>query len=141
MLIPCVAIALLGAFVRRSFVRSIDAKGVSGSFGQRFLWSKLYYVDHVTKHTRVGGASHSIKDNQLELIFEGGKLIIPPMIHDREGIWDLINRLPVEVRDDGVVRLGARPTIDAEAVLIGRTAPREPMDKFAWSRRSRRLRS
>src|SRR5215203_1902362 len=55
MLIPCGVIALLGAYVRRGFARSLDAEGVSGSFGQRFPWEKLYYVDHVTKHLRAGG--------------------------------------------------------------------------------------
>ncbi|HEY0428163.1 MAG TPA: hypothetical protein VGC76_10310 [Pyrinomonadaceae bacterium] len=40
----------------------------------------------------------------MELVFENAKLIIPPLIHDREQIWNLINSMPVEVRDDGVVR-------------------------------------
>ena len=103
-LIPCGVIALLGAYVRRWFAKSLDAEGVSGSFGQRFLWGKLYYVDHVTKVFRAGGATRRIKDNQLELVFEGGKLIIPPLIHGRAEVWNLINRMPAEVRDDGVPR-------------------------------------
>jgi hypothetical protein len=56
-----------------------------------------------------------IKDNQLELVFEGGKVIIPPLIHDRASIWELINRMPAEVRDDGISREGRRQTADAEA--------------------------
>src|SRR5678816_160815 len=82
MLIPCGAIALLGRYARRGFAKYLDAEGVSGSFGQRFPWGKLYYVDHVTKHIRAGRVSHRVKDNQLELVFEGGKVIIPPLIHD-----------------------------------------------------------
>ena len=36
MLIPCGMIALIGAYVRRGFVKSLDAEGARGSFGQRF---------------------------------------------------------------------------------------------------------
>ena len=104
LLIPCGVIALLGAYVRKGFVKSLDTEGVSGSFGQRFQWGKLHYVNHVTKHFRAGGVGHRVKDNQLELVFEGGKLIIPPLIHNRAAVWELINGMPVEVRDDGVQR-------------------------------------
>jgi len=106
MLFPCGLIAVLAAYVRRGFAKSLDAEGVKGSFGQRFLWGKLYYVDHVTKHIRAGGVSRRVKDNQLELIFEGGKVIIPPLIHERAAVWALVNSMPVEVRDDGVPRAG-----------------------------------
>jgi hypothetical protein len=108
-LIPCGVIALVATYVRRGLAKSLDAEGVSGAFGQRFLWGKLYYVDHVTKHYVAGGVRRRVKDNQLELVFEGGKLIIPPMIHDRAAVWALINRLPAEVRDDGVPRAGRAP--------------------------------
>jgi hypothetical protein len=107
--IPCGVIALLGAYVRRGFARSLDPDGVSGSLGLRFHWGKLYYVDHVTKHVRAGGVSRRVKDNQLELVFEGGKAIIPPMIHDRAAVWSLINSMPAEGRDDGVPRSGYAP--------------------------------
>lgn len=107
MLIPCGVIALVAAYVRRGFARSLDAEGVSGAFGQKFSWSKLRYVDHVTKVFRVNGVTRRIKDNQLELVFDGGKLIIPPLIRDRWAIWGLINSMPAEVRDDGTPR--ARP--------------------------------
>ena len=116
MLIPCGAIAFLGAYVRRGFARSLDADGVTGSFGQRFLWGKLYYVDHVTKHTKAGLVSRRVKDNQLELVFAGGKLIIPPLIHRRAEIWEMINRVPAEVRDDGVPRVGRAQKAQAEAM-------------------------
>jgi hypothetical protein len=115
-LIPCGLIALLGAYVRRGFAKSLDADGVSGSFGQRFPWGKLYYVDHVTKHFMAGRVRRKIKDNQLELVFEGGKLVIPHLIHGRAEIWELINRMPAEVRDDGVARVGQGQSADAEAM-------------------------
>ena len=109
MLIPCGVIAVVAAYVRRGFAKSLDAEGVRGAFGQRFPWAKLYYVDHVTKHFRAGGVSRRVKDNQLELVFEGGKLVIPPMIHGRAEVWALVNSMPAEVRDDGVPRRAARP--------------------------------
>ncbi|HEX8720432.1 MAG TPA: hypothetical protein VF736_07370 [Pyrinomonadaceae bacterium] len=111
--IPCGVIVLLGAYVRRGFAMTLDAEGASGSFGQRFPWGKLYYVDHVTKYTRVGRVSRKVKDNQLELVFEGGKLIVPPMIHDRGRVWALINSMPAQVRDDGVPR-EAQPVADRQ---------------------------
>ena len=118
MLIPCGTIALLGVYVRRGFARYLDSEGVSGSFGQRFLWGKLYYVDHVTKHIRAGRVSHRVKDNQLELVFEGGKMIIPPLIHGRAEIWEMINRMPADVRDDGVPRASGAQT-EAMEYLLG----------------------
>lgn len=108
--IPCTVIVLLGAYVRRGFAKSLDAEGVNGAFGQRFLWGKLYYVDHVTKYYRPGLVSGKVKDNQLELVFEGGKVIIPPLIHERAMVWGLINAMPVEVRDDGVPRAVGAPS-------------------------------
>ena len=108
-MIPCSLIALVGAYVRRGFAKTLDAEGVSGSFGQRFPWGKLYYVDHVTKVVIRGGVRRRIKDNQLELVFEGGKLVIPPMIHGRGEVWALVNAMPAEVRDDGVPRAGRDP--------------------------------
>jgi hypothetical protein len=116
--IPCALIVVLGAYVRRGFAKTLDAEGASGSFGQRFPWGKLYYVDHVTKYTRVGRVSRKIKDNQLELVFEGGKLIVPPMIHDRGQVWALINSIPAQVRDDGVQR-EAQPVADADWQTAG----------------------
>jgi hypothetical protein len=109
MLIPCGLIALVSAYVRRGFAKSLDAEGAHGAFGHRFPWGKLYYVDHVTKHVRVGRVSRRIKDNQLELVFEGGRVIIPPLIHDRAAVWALVNSMPAEVRDDGVPRAGHVP--------------------------------
>jgi len=106
LLIPCGVIAMLGAYVRRGFAKSLDAEGVNAALGKKFPWGKLYYVDHVTKHIRAGGVSRRIKDNQLELVFEGGKAVIPPLIHDRAPVWALVNTMPAEVRDDGVPRAG-----------------------------------
>jgi hypothetical protein len=109
MMIPCGVIALVGAYVRRGFATSLDAEGARGAFGQRFPWGKLYYVDHVTKVVIRGGVRRRIKGNQLELVFEGGRLVIPPMIHDRAEVWALINSMPAEVRDDGVPRRAQPP--------------------------------
>lgn len=108
MLIPCGLIVLVGAYVRRGFAKSLDAEGSRGAFGQSFPWGKLHHVDHVMKVVIRGGVRRPVKDNQLELVFEGGKLVIPPMIHGRAEVWALINSMPVEVRDDGVPRRDVR---------------------------------
>lgn len=90
---------------RTMFPKSLDARGVTASSGQKFLWEKLYYVDHVSKWiSRRDLPSKKIKDNQLELVFENGKVIIPPLIQYREQIWNLVNSIPAQVRDDGEIR-------------------------------------
>jgi hypothetical protein len=116
LLIPFGTIALLGVYVRRGFAKSLDAEGVNAPLGRKFQWGKLYYVDHVTKHFRAGGAGGKVKDNQLELVFEGGKLIIPPLIRERARIWELINSMPAEVRDDGVPRAGRAPRVGGHQI-------------------------
>jgi hypothetical protein len=128
LMIPCGGIALLGAYVRRGFAKSLDAEGVNAAMGKRFPWGKLYYVDHVTKHYRAGRVSGKVKDNQLELVFEGGKVIIPPLIHDRAQMWELINSMPAEVRDDGVSRAARAAAARDEllAFLNASAPPRSP---------------
>lgn len=112
MLVPAAMIAFAGWYARRGFAGIMDGDGVIGAQGQRFPWGKLYYVDHVSKRMRAGGVSRVIKDNQIELVFETGKVVIPPLIRDRDRIWDLIGLIPVQVRDDGVPR--QRPNAEAE---------------------------
>ena len=106
MAIPCTLMAVVAARVRANFVTSLDGEGVRGSFGQRFPWSDLRSVDHVSKVVRLGGVRRRIPDNQIELVFEGGRLVIPPMIREREAVWALVDRLPAQVMDDGVPRDG-----------------------------------
>ena len=115
-LIPCTIIAMLGAYVRRGLAKSIDAEGINSALGMKFPWGKLYYVDHVTKYVRAGWVSHRIKDNQLELVFEDGKVIIPPLIRDRGAVWSLINSMPAEVRDDGVRRVSRGPEANGSQI-------------------------
>jgi hypothetical protein len=123
--IPCGLIALLGAYVRRGFAKSLDAEGVNAALGLKLPWGKLYYVDHVTKHVRAGGVSRRVKDNQIELVFEGGKVTIPPMIRDRAAVWSLINSMPAEVRDDGVPRAFRVPAAGG-----GQSKPEEDLMAF-----------
>lgn len=103
-LIPPTVIVLLGTLTQQKLVKSLDAEGVRSSMGRRYLWQDLYCVDHVSKHYRAGGVSQKIEDNQLELVFANGKTIVPPLIHNRERIWSLINSMPVEVRFDGEIK-------------------------------------
>ena len=104
LMIPTGVIVLIGVRTGRTLVKSIDADGISCSPGSRFRWEDLSYVDHVSKITREGGVTRKIEDNQLELVFSNGKVIIPPLIHDRGRIWALVNSMPTQVRDDGQVR-------------------------------------
>lgn len=104
LMIPCLAILFAGILTRQKFVKSLDASGVKASMGRRFLWENLYYIDHVSKTTRVGNVSRKTEDNQLELVFADGKAIIPPLIDDRERIWNFINSIPAQVKFDGEIK-------------------------------------
>lgn len=104
LLLPCLVIILVGIFTQQKFVKSLDASGVSSSMGRRFLWENLCFIDHVSKHTRAGGVSRVVKDNQLELVFADGKAIIPPLIGNREQIWNLVNSIPAQVKFDGEIK-------------------------------------
>jgi hypothetical protein len=125
LIIPFGFIALLGVYVRRGLAKSLDSEGVNAPLGRKFYWGKLYYVDHVTKHFRAGGASRRVSDNQLELVFEDGKVTIPPLIYDRGMIWDLINALPSHVRDDGVPRVREQQIMTEEDLRSFLNLPRE----------------
>ncbi|MDQ2746842.1 MAG: hypothetical protein M3T96_06250, partial [Acidobacteriota bacterium] len=104
LLLPCLVIVLVGVSTRQKLVKSLDANGVKSSMGRRFLWENLYYIDHVSKTTRIANVSRKIEDNQIELVFADGKAIIPPMIQDRERIWNLINSIPAQVKVDGEIK-------------------------------------
>lgn len=131
MILPAIVIVLLGALTQQKLVKSLDADGVKSSMGRKFLWENLYYVDHVSKHTRVGGVSRVIKDNQLELNFADGKAIIPPLIENREQIWTLINSMPAQVKDDGVVREAnpATPSFDEIVKAMGELKAQHDQNK------------
>ena len=131
LMIPPAVIILLGALTRQKLVKSLDADGVRSSMGRRFLWQNFYYVDHVSKHSNFGGVRRVVKDNQLELVFADGKAIIPPLIENREQIWNLINSMPAQVRDDGVVREAkpANPSFDEIARMMGELKTQHDQNK------------
>ncbi len=113
LLLPCFVIVLVGIFTRQKLVKSLAASGVKSSMGRIFLWENLYYIDHVSKIFRAGGVTRKIEDNQLELVFADGKAIIPPLIKNRDQIWNLINSIPAQIKDDGQVRAApADPRIE-----------------------------
>lgn len=114
LLFPCLVIILVGIFTRQKFAKSLEVSGVKSSMGRKFLWENLYYIDHVSKHTRVGGVSRVIKDNQLELVFADGKVIIPPLIQNRDNIWMLINSIPAQVKFDGEIQTNQSKLINAD---------------------------
>lgn len=104
LLLPPSIIVLIGIFTRQKLAKSLDSEGINSNLGQKYFWKDLYYIDHVSKRFRAGRVGHVVKDNQLEFVFVSSKVIIPPLIDNREKVWNLINSIPVQVRDDGVIR-------------------------------------
>jgi hypothetical protein len=128
LVIPFGLIVLLGRLTRAGFPKSLDAEGVNASGGRKFYWGKLCYVDHVSKYFNV--SRRRVKDNQLEMVFENGKVIIPPLIHERERVWGLVNSMPVQFRDDGISRVN-----QAAADALNRPAGVDDLMEFIKSQR------
>ena len=96
-MLPAFVILFVGILARQRFVKTLDREGVVSGRQRKYLWRNLYYVDHVSRYRR----HRKIRDNQLHLVFADGLAIIPPLIHNRDEVWRLINSIPAEVRFDG----------------------------------------
>ncbi|MEP6789377.1 MAG: hypothetical protein ABJB40_13145, partial [Acidobacteriota bacterium] len=99
MMLPGLVVVLIGIVMRQRFVKVLDDEGATSGRAKKYLWKDLHYVDHASGYRR----SSKIKDNQINLVFADGITTIPPLIHDRDKVWALINSMPAEVRFDGKV--------------------------------------
>lgn len=100
LLIPFGTIALIGYLVRSKFPESLTVDGVKFRSGVLLPWKSLKRVDHVTKFVDRGTASdREVKDNNLDLVFESRTVTVPPLIRDKERIWQLIHSIPCEHRE------------------------------------------
>jgi len=99
MTLPAFVIVVIGTLTRRKFVNVLDSEGALSGSGRVYFWKDLYYVDRISKYRQ----SRKVKDNQLHLVFAVGVAIIPPLIHDRDKVWALINSIPVQFRVDGKI--------------------------------------
>jgi hypothetical protein len=84
---------------RGSFVRYMEADGVETLNGTKYRWENLQYVNYKSVRRSQGGVAVAVIYSGLErvtveLIFQTGKALIPPLIHYQKEILRLIETIP-----------------------------------------------
>jgi hypothetical protein len=102
-------------FTRRRFAKFISSAGVETRGGQKFGWEKLQFLDYKKVSTQYNrnqpGLSMvsaailaGVEKVTVEMVFENGKAVVPPLIENQPEILALLNSIPVERRDEGKIR-------------------------------------
>ncbi len=92
---------------------NLDADGVETRSGQKYQWGRLYYLDY--KNVNLARGNLAVAATQaamfagaqqvtVELIFEAGKAVIPPLTANQPQLLGLLETMPVQRREDGQVR-------------------------------------
>ena len=108
-------IFLLMKFTRRKFAKFISAEGVETRSGQKFAWENLHFLDYKKVIAQVNGRNFAANAAQavmlagvekvtVEMVFENGTAVVPPLIENQPQILALLNSIPVQRRDNGTVR-------------------------------------
>lgn len=92
---------------RRHLVKLMDPTGVTTRGGARYRWQDLKFVQYQEVQWSKKGAAaitrqamfHGSKRTSIDLVFEDGKAIIPPLIKDQDAVLALIETMPAERRD------------------------------------------
>ena len=85
--------ALLMLLQQRRWAKIFDETGVTRRDGQQFRWADLKNIRfvHLRRATTVGQGPL----NHIELIFDGGKaLVFPLMLENRGEVMSFVSRLP-----------------------------------------------
>ena len=109
------AIFFLLIFTRRKFAKVLSLQGVETRGGQKFVWEKLQFLNYKQVVTQVNGRSFAANVAQaamlagvekvtVEMVFEDGKAVVPPLIEHQPEILALLNSIPAERRDEGKIR-------------------------------------
>jgi len=102
-------------FTRRKLAKFISSAGVETRGGQKFDWEKLQFLDYKRVRTQYNrnqpGLSAvsaailaGVEKVTVEMVFENGKAVVPPLIQNQPEILALLNSIPVQRRDEGKVR-------------------------------------
>lgn len=109
------AIFFLIRFTRRKFAKVLNSEGVETRSGQRLNWEKLYFLNYKKVSTKVSNRNVAlnavnaaiqagVEKVTVEMVFENGTAIVPPLIQHQPEILALLNSMPVQRRDEGTVR-------------------------------------
>jgi hypothetical protein len=106
---------LLGKLTRKHFAKSFDGEGVRTRGGRSFRWADLHYLDYkrmnvkINPHQLAASATQvalmaGVEKVTVNMVFAGGKAVIPPLIIDQPQILGLLNSIPVQRRENGTVK-------------------------------------
>ena len=106
---------LLGKFTRKHFAKFLDTEGVRTRGGKSFRWADLHYLDYKKIDVKINAqqlavsATHAaimsgVEKVTVEMVFAGGKALIPPLIIAQQQILGLLNSIPVQRRENGTVK-------------------------------------
>ena len=95
--------------LRGKFVKTFNAEVVETRGGQKYEWKNLCFLNykqvHVARRNAVQSAMFAgVRRVTVELIFESGKAIVPPLIVNQAEILGLLETMPVQRRDNGLIR-------------------------------------
>ncbi|HEY0427149.1 MAG TPA: hypothetical protein VGC76_05010 [Pyrinomonadaceae bacterium] len=102
-------------FTRRKFAKFISSAGVETRGGQKYGWEKLHFLNYKKVNTKIN--SHQLAISMVraailagvekvtvEMVFENGTAVVPPLLENQPEILALLNSMPVQRRDEGTVR-------------------------------------
>lgn len=96
---PFLLIGFIIWFIRKNFVKTLDAEGLITRRRKRHRWKDLYFIDTRFSYSRNWGRVPS----RTVLVFKTGKAVIPPQIDNSIEVLALIKSIPAERREDGQV--------------------------------------
>jgi hypothetical protein len=91
-------IFLFIVLIRRNIAKVLTSEGVKIRGRKKFLWENLRFLNHKTILARGG------KKTAIEMVFANGKAVIPPHTFNKSEILRLLETLPVQRRDNGIIR-------------------------------------
>lgn len=101
-------------FTRRKLAKFISSAGVETRGGEKFGWETLHFLNYKKVHTQVPGQIGAsavraamfagIEKVTVEMVFENGKAVVPPLLQNQPEILALLNSMPVQRQDEGKVR-------------------------------------
>lgn len=111
----CLVIFFFLRFTRRKFAKTFSAEGVKTRGGQKLVWEKLHFLNYKKVSTRVSSRNFAlnmvsaailagVEKVTVEMVFENGVAIVPPLIQHQNEILAFLDSIPVQRRDEGKVR-------------------------------------
>lgn len=93
---------------RKKLVKFFHAEGVETRGGQKYRWENLYYLNYKktnigTRRNKAARATVStmflgVENITVELVFENGTAVVPPLISNQPQILGILKMMPVERR-------------------------------------------